>query len=404
MARMRENLMTRSLIPWILVLAGAVVIMPAPSATAQESAGISWRKDYSAARKEAEAKNLPIFIDFVTTNCFFCKKMDSETFSNVRVAEIINSRFIPLKIHESDERDLVGKLGVDKFPTTVIAAPDGMIMEKKVGYVDASQLQELMLQKLAALTPTDIATEKYKSAEKHMAAGEFTRAISSLRDILEDGKPRPIHKNASELLRKIERLADERLARAKDMMEKGQKGEALEAFADIIRIFAGLPVSRSASDMMVSYGKTMPQELSNQRNKRARDLLLQAQEFYKTKDYVPCLDRCGLILKEFGDLPEGTQAHVLAGEIKNNQEWLQSAADAMTDHLGGLWLALADSDLKHGEVRRAQQYLQRVITAFPGSRMAESAQIRLNQLQGTVPAQITVPQNGMPQNAVGSRQ
>ena len=39
--------------------------------------------------------------------------------------------------------------------------------------------------------------------------------------------------------------------------------------------------------------------------------------------------------------------------------------------MGGLWIADVGT---------------RVVQAFPGSRLAESAQIRLNQLQGTVPA------------------
>jgi TolA-binding protein len=57
----------------------------------------------------------------------------------------------------------------------------------------------------------------------------------------------------------------------------------------------------------------------------------------------------------------------------------------MSDRLGGLYLSLADSLLKRGQPQRAEFYLQRVIQAFPGSRQAESAQIRLTQLQGVQP-------------------
>jgi hypothetical protein len=93
------------------------------------------------------------------------------------------------------------------------------------------------------------------------------------------------------------------------------------------------------------------------------------------------------VLSNFGDLPQGNEAHLLHGTILRNSEWVQNAADSFADRLGSLWLALADNCLKHGDVRKAQTHLQNVIRAFPGSQQAASAQIRLNQLQGTVPAQ-----------------
>src|SRR5262249_59770315 len=108
-------------------------------------------------------------------------------------------------------------------------------------------------------------------------------------------------------------------------------------------------------------------------------------EFYKSKDYIPCLDRCEIILANYGDLPEGQQAFALAVEIKNNPQWLQAAADVMTDRLGGMWLALADTYLKRGEVQKAEFYLKRVVQTMPGSRLPGAAPIRLTRLQGTSP-------------------
>lgn len=387
--------MSRPSTPWKLVFACSLLAIAASTVHAQEPRTINWRKDYNSARREAEAKNLPMLIDFITTSCLYCDKMDALTFSDPRIIGTINQRFVPLKIHTNDERKLVDLLSIDRYPTTVIAAPDGLILQKKIGFLDADQMQEVMQQTLATLTPADATVDKYKAAVKLEADGEYLRAISSLRDILEDGKPRPLHKDAQELLKKIERRGEERLARAKEMMDKGQKGEAFEAITEITRIFGGLQVSRDASELLVKEVKARPEEAGVQRNKRARDLLVQAHEFYKAKEYIPCMDRCALILNKYGDLPEGTQAHSLAAEIKNNPDWLQNAADVMTDRLGDLWLAIADSHLKRGEVRLAQTYLQRVVTAFPGSRMAESAQIRLNQLQGTIPAQMAVPTNAL---------
>ena len=55
--------------------------------------------------------------------------------------------------------------------------------------------------------------------------------------------------------------------------------------------------------------------------------------------------------------------------------------------------ALGDALLKKSQPQRAEVYFQRILQAFPGSRQAEAAQLRLQQLQGTAPrAQTAGPQ------------
>src|SRR5262249_27437929 len=152
--------------------------------------------------------------------------------------------------------------------------------------------------------------------------------------------------------------------------DAGRQGEAIEALGETIRIFGGLQVARNAGDMLTRIVQN-PEIRTQQRGKRAAELLAQAREFYKNKEFVPCLDRCEVLVANFGDLPEGQEGAILVSEIRSNPDWLQSAADAMSDRLCVVYLALADSLLKKGQPQRAEYYLQRVIQAFPGSRQAE---------------------------------
>src|ERR1019366_5753038 len=183
--------------------------------------------------------------------------------------------------------------------------------------------------------------------------------------------------------------------RAKEFQDKGKNPEALEVLTETMRQFPGLKASADASEMVAKLVQANSQLRVDQRNKRAQELLTQAQDFYKSNDFIPCLDRCEILLSQFGDLPEGRKGFALASEIKNNREWMQNAGDVRTGRLGGMCVVLADSYLKAGEVRRAQDQLRRVIQMFPGSRLAESAQIRLTQLQATVPPSAAV-QNARP--------
>src|SRR5438552_3978122 len=58
----------------------------------------AWRTDYNAARREATEKKRPLLLDFVTENCFWCKKLDSTTFRDPAIVALLNEQFIPIRI------------------------------------------------------------------------------------------------------------------------------------------------------------------------------------------------------------------------------------------------------------------------------------------------------------------
>ncbi len=377
--------MIRQLMPGKWSLLWSILVLGASRGNAQDTALIQevrWRYDYPAARKEAQEKSLPLVIDFGTKNCFWCKKLDETTLRDPQVVTTINERFVPLRIDAEQERQLAQFLRISSYPTVVLASPDGRILGTLEGYQEANPFHEHLHRALASMTPPDWMQRDLQNAMRWAAAGDFARAIPALRGIVEDGKGRPLQASAQKVLDEIEQKAQERVARARQLQEKGQPSEAVELLTETLRMFPGLAATRDASDLLTRLAQNTEYR-AQQRGRRAKELLTQAQDFYKNKDYIPCLDRCELLLGNYGDLPEGQEAAQLAQEIRGNADWLQSAADTMSDRLGGLYLALADSLLKRGQVQRAEFYLQRVVQAFPGSRQAESAQIRLGQLNAT---------------------
>ena len=375
--------MSQSLIRWKLILACALLAAASPAVLAQD--GIKWRTNYNDARKEAETKNLPLFIDFVRPNCPPCEKMEQYTFRDPRIIRHLNEKFVPLRINSFDDAKVVELLQINLFPTLVLADADGRNRQDFVGFKEADFMHEQLQRIVARLAPTDAMQKDLTNAQNWEATGEYSRAIGALRMLLTDDTGRPLQKSARALLEKIEKRAADSLTRARELQVKGQLSEAIESLVDTQKQFAGLQASKDALDMIGKLEQANVDLRGGLRTKRVQELLTQAQDFYRTKDYIPCLDRCEIILTNYGDLPEGQKAFKLAGEIKNNPEWLQSATDVMTDRLAGMWLALSDSYLKRGEVSKAEFYLKRVIQAFPGSRLAESAQIRLTQLQATMP-------------------
>jgi thioredoxin-related protein len=358
-----------------LLLAGLAFVSPAD---AQE---VQWRNDYNAARKEADDKSRPLMLDFGTKNCFWCKKLDANTFHDPGVATLLNERFVPVKIDAEVESALAGSLHITSYPTLVMASPDGKILGVVVGFKEAPEFTEALQRVLAAVADPAWMARDYQEASKAIAANDFGRAFALLGPICEDGKERPIQLKARLLLAELEQQATTRIARAKEQDAKGLLDEQMETLNGVLRVFPGSQAAAEASQMLTALA-SRPEIKQEQRTRKARELLVQAKDDYKTQQYLCCLDRCELLAANYADLPEGSEAIQLAGEIKNNPEWMKSACESLSDRLAVLQVALADTWLSKGQPQQAVACLERVVQQFPNSRQAEVANMRLAFIRG----------------------
>jgi thioredoxin-like negative regulator of GroEL len=349
-----------------------------PVAAAQE---VQWRHDYRAARHEAQEKGRPLFLDFGTQHCFWCKKLDVTTFRDPTIVGILNERFIPLKVDADKEPALAETLHIQSYPTLVFAAPDGQILDMFSSYVEPPVLNEHLQRTLLQVANPEWMQRDYQDAAKAIAGGDYARAVPLLRCIVEDGKQRPIQLKAQELLRGVEQQAADRLLRIKQLNDKGQAAEATDALTELLRAFPGTQAAGEGSRMLGTLA-AQPEIKAQQRTRRARELLAQAKEEYRAQQYLLCIDHCEVLAAGYADLPEGVEAVQLAAEIKNNPEWMQQACESLTDRLGLMYLALAETWLKKGQPQQAVSCLERVVQTLPGSRQAELAQVRLAQLRG----------------------
>jgi tetratricopeptide (TPR) repeat protein len=221
----------------------------------------------------------------------------------------------------------------------------------------------------------------YQEAVRAVAGSDYARAVALLKSITEDGKDRPVQAKARQLLTNLEQQATGRLTRAKQLEDKGQTTDALDTLAELLRAYAGTQAAAEGGKMLTAL-TTKPEVQVQQRTRRARELLAQAREDYRTQQYLCCMDRCEVLATTYADLPEGVEASQLLSEIKSNPEWMRQACETLSDRLGGLYLAMAETWLKKGQPQQAMMCLERVLQAFPGTRQAEAAQTRLAQLNG----------------------
>jgi thioredoxin-related protein len=368
---------------WSSLLLTALCFPPFVSAAEE----VRWRHDYNAARREAQDKGRPLLLDIGTDNCYFCKKLDATTFREPALVRLLNEHFVPLKVDGDKDAPLTDVLRVQGYPTLVFAAPDGRILTTLEGYVEAPRLQEHLQRVLASVGSPEWMTRDYESATRAVAASDYARAVALLKSITEEGRERPVQVKAAQLLQDLEQQASARLARARELEDKGQASQAALHLAELVRVFPGTRAAAEGGRRLVTL-EARPEVKAQVRSRRAGELLAQARADYQGQQYLCCLDRCEYLAANYADLPEGAEAIQLAAEIKSNPEWLRQACESLTERLGGLYLALAETCLKKGQTQQAVVHLERVVQAFPGTRQADVAQARLAQIQGRTPWQV----------------
>jgi thioredoxin-like negative regulator of GroEL len=361
----------------LLLIAGGALLLAA-TARAQE---VQWRSDYNTALKEAKEKGLPLVLDFFTHDCVWCDRLDKTTYRDSGVVKTMNEQFIPVKIDAEREPRLAQILQIGSYPTVVLADAERRILGTMEGYKEPGPFQENLRRALAAVANPEWMVRDYQEAVKAFNQPEYARAITLLNGVLKDGKTRPVQEKARQLLTEIEKQAAGHLARARQQGDRGQTSDAIASLTELVRLYPGTQEAGEAGRLLTELASSSPVR-EKQRTQRARELLAQAKEDYRTRQYVCCLDRCEILSTGFGDLPEGTEAVQLAAEIKGNPEWMQTACDSLTERLSSMYLALAETWLRKGQPQQAMVCLERVVRTFPGTRQAEVAQIRLSQIQG----------------------
>jgi thioredoxin-related protein len=358
------------------------------SSRGAEKDQVTWRTDYDAARKESTDKNLPLFISFSSDDCVHCRRLENGPFRDAAVLGLLNERFIPLKLEAKLAPKLAQALRIQVYPTMIVAATDGKIIGFLEGYLDAKPLADNMGRCLALVQPDEL-TRDYQDAAKALANNDVPKALTLLKGVVADGKERPVQVQARQALQEIDRQAAGRLALVKQLHEKGQANEALDALTELLARYPGTPTATEGAKLQAKLADD-PALRGNQRSRRARDLLAQAREALKAEKYNEALDLCDILESTYKDLPEATQGATLAQDIRANPDQLAKACANLNERLAFMYAALGDTLLKKGEREQAALNFEKAVRAAPASVVARDAQAKL--------AAITVKTFGTPVN------
>lgn len=118
----------------LLVLIIAAIVAPPTLAD-----DVKWTDaSYEQVLEQAKATDSFVLIDFYTTWCGPCKKLDKETYSDATVLKFIEN-MIPVKLDSEKGAgiDISKRYRVAAWPTIMLVDPNGKEIDRIVGYVNA---------------------------------------------------------------------------------------------------------------------------------------------------------------------------------------------------------------------------------------------------------------------------
>ena len=110
---------------------------------------------FKDALARAERRDKLVMIDFFTTWCAPCKKMDRETWTDPAVRAWLRREVVPLKVDAEVQTALAEHYAVDGYPTILFVRPDGRVRGRIVGFMAPERFLPTARDALLGIKPSD---------------------------------------------------------------------------------------------------------------------------------------------------------------------------------------------------------------------------------------------------------
>ena len=92
------------------------------------AAEIRWHEWNSESFERAQAEHKPVLLAISAVWCHWCHVMDETSYSDGNVIELINEKFVPIRVDNDQRPDINTRYNMGGWPTTVILTPEGEVL------------------------------------------------------------------------------------------------------------------------------------------------------------------------------------------------------------------------------------------------------------------------------------
>lgn len=101
---------------------------------------VRWAASPRQATEAAERTGRMILVTVGADWCHYCRKMEQDVWKRGQIEKVISESYVPLRLDSDHHQDLIGRLQVQAFPTTLVFSPDRKLIARMEGYVDAERM------------------------------------------------------------------------------------------------------------------------------------------------------------------------------------------------------------------------------------------------------------------------
>ena len=110
----------------------------------------------------ASAEKRFVILDLEAVWCHWCHVMEKTTYADPQVAELMQSKYLPVRVDQDANPDLSSRYGDWGWPATIIFAPDGSEIAKIRGYIEPERMQALLKAVIDDPSPGPSVTEAFE--------------------------------------------------------------------------------------------------------------------------------------------------------------------------------------------------------------------------------------------------
>ena len=145
---------------------------------------IAWRDWDESAFEDAQREEKHVLLTLTATWCHWCHVMDQTTYSDPRVIEVINSRFIPVAVDVDRRPDLSRRYNQGGFPSFVFLTGAGELLTGRI-YTPPDQMMGVLESVLSGQAQPAVAQEPPSAAETDTARSDNQEPLQAVLDRLD---------------------------------------------------------------------------------------------------------------------------------------------------------------------------------------------------------------------------
>jgi thioredoxin-like negative regulator of GroEL len=128
---------------------------------------------------DAASSHKLVVVDFFTTWCGPCKRLERETWGNAEVRKWFDGHALLVKLDAEKEAATAERFHVEAYPTIVFLAPDGTEKDRLVGFREPAKFLEEVAQISVGKTSLQRANDKFAGHENDpMERGQFAKELA----------------------------------------------------------------------------------------------------------------------------------------------------------------------------------------------------------------------------------